>query len=144
MVAARRGEIAELHQTVRLRLDGAQNFRERDAVRVGGLWIPPEIAYGLQMDASDIRGAPKPEPDNLADVMIVDAGDDRWDERHAEPVFGARRDRGFFLREKRPAPKPFVDRVLRAVELQEDEGQPRVGESSSYSAVLAEAKTVRV
>ncbi len=145
MVAARRGEVRHFDKPYGLGLDGAQDLRQGDAVTVVRRFrIASEIADRLKVNPPDVRGALEAEADDPADIVIVDAGYDRRNERHAEKIFGTGRDGGLFLFQKSLSPDFFVDGILRPVKLEEDEREPGVGQGLREGALLSETQAVGV
>ena len=116
---------------------------ERIALRGRGL-RPPEVAHGLEVHPAHSGDVIARKADDLTQRMIVHAGDDGRHERDAEAERVTNADGlGFFFQQRRAA-QGLIDPVVRAVELQENDVKPRLGEAHGIVRLAREAQAVRV
>ena len=82
--------------------------------------------------------------DDPAEGTVVYTRHDGRHERHAEAERVADADGLGFLAQQRRAAQGLINRVVRAVELQEHDVQPRLGEARGIVRIRREAQPVRV
>ena len=106
--------------------------------------VPAEVAHGLKMHAAHGGHVIARKADDLAEGVVVHAGDDRRHERDAEAERIADADGLRLFAQQRRAAQGLINPIVHPVELQEDDIEPRLGKARGIVRVAREAQAVRV
>ena len=103
-----------------------------------------KIADRLEMHAAHIRRPLNGKPDDVPDLLRIDARNNDRNKRHADSIPAALLDRPFFHFQHRAAPQFFIYGIVHAVKLHKYKRKSRIRQTLYKCFVLRQAQTVAV
>ena len=122
-----------------------QKFIQRIAVIIRRkLRDTPKIADRLEMHAPHIRRPLNGKPDDVPDLLRIDARNNDRNKRHADSIPTALLDRPFFHFQHRTAAQFFIYGIVHTVKLHKYKRKSRIRQTLYKCLVLRQAQTVAV